>query len=221
MEKPRYDTIRGLSPTISIEQKTTGTNPRSTVGTITEISDYLRVLYARVGIQHCHVCGRPVRGQTAEQIARELGSLPGGTRLVLMAPILTNRKGEHRDLIAEVRRAGYVRLRVDGEMVITEEIEALDKRKKHTVEAVIDRLVVKREITSRLNESVETALRVGDGLLIAWTEDGGDRVFSEKMACASAAPRSPSSRRKASRSAARRACASTGSVRASRSIRAS
>ncbi len=184
MEKPRYDTIRGLSPTISIEQKTTGTNPRSTVGTITEISDYLRVLYARVGIQHCHVCGRPVRGQTAEQIARELGSLPGGTRLVLMAPILVNRKGEHRDLIAEVRRAGYVRLRVDGEMVITEEIEALDKRKKHTVEAVIDRLVVKPDASSRLNESVETALRVGDGMLIASIDGGADRVFSEKMACA-------------------------------------
>src|SRR5262245_52068761 len=183
MEKPRYDTIRGLSPTISIEQKTTGTNPRSTVGTITEISDYLRVLYARVGIQHCHVCGKPVRGQTAEQIARELASLEG-TRLVLMAPILMNRKGEHRELLGEVRRAGYVRLRVDGQMVMTEEVEALDKRRKHTVEAVIDRLVVKPDAFSRLNESVETALRVGDGLLIAQVEGGSDRVFSEKMACA-------------------------------------
>jgi excinuclease ABC subunit A len=183
MEKPRYDTIRGLSPTISIEQKTTGTNPRSTVGTITEISDYLRVLYARVGIQHCHVCGKPVRGQTAEQISRELASLPEGTRLVLMAPILVNRKGEHRELLAEVRKAGYVRLRINGEMKVTEEVEALDKRRKHTVEAVIDRLIVKPDAFSRLNESVETALRVGDGLLIAATEGGGDRVFSEKMAC--------------------------------------
>src|SRR5262245_22623531 len=183
MEKPRYDTIRGLSPTISIEQKTTGTNPRSTVGTITEISDYLRVLYARVGIQHCHVCGKPVRGQTAEQIARELASLPEGTRLVLMAPILVNRKGEHRELLAEVRKAGYVRLRIDGEMKLTEEVDALDKRRKHTVEAVIDRLVVKPDAFSRLNESVETALRVGDGLLIAQAEGSDDRVFSEKMAC--------------------------------------
>jgi excinuclease ABC subunit A len=183
MEKPRYDTIRGLSPTISIEQKTTGTNPRSTVGTITEISDYLRVLYARVGIQHCHVCGKPVRGQTAEQIARELASLPEGTRLVLLAPILVNRKGEHRELLAEVRKAGYVRLRINGEMKVTEEVEALDKRRKHTVEAVIDRLIVKPDAFSRLNESVETALRVGDGLLIAATDGGGDRVFSEKMAC--------------------------------------
>jgi len=129
------------------------------------------------------VCGKPVRGQTAEQIARELGSLPEGTRLVLMAPILVNRKGEHRELLAEVRKAGYVRLRINGEMKVTEEVEALDKRRKHTVEAVIDRLIVKPDAFSRLNESVETALRVGDGLLIAATEGGGDRVFSEKMAC--------------------------------------
>jgi excinuclease ABC subunit A len=184
MEKPRYDTIRGLSPTISIEQKTTGTNPRSTVGTITEISDYLRVLYARVGVQHCHSCGRPVQGQTAEQIARELAGLPSGTRLVLMAPLLVNRKGEHRELLAEVRRAGYVRLRINGETKLAEEVLALDKRRKHTVEAVIDRLVVKKDALSRLGDSVETALRVGEGQLIAWTEDTGDRVFSESMACA-------------------------------------
>ena len=183
MEKPRYDTIRGLAPTISIEQKTTGTNPRSTVGTITEISDYLRVLFARVGVQHCHECGRPVRGQTAEQVARELAALPEGTRLVLMAPLLVNRKGEHRELLAEARRAGFVRLRVDGEIRETEELEALDKRRKHTVEAVIDRLVTKPAARSRLGESVETALRVGEGQLIAWTEAGGDRVYSEKRAC--------------------------------------
>ena len=166
MEKPRYDTIRGLSPTISIEQKTTGTNPRSTVGTITEISDYLRVLYARVGVQHCYACGRPVRGQTAEQIARELASLPAGTRLVLMAPLLVNRKGEHRELLAEVRRAGYVRLRVDGEVVLSEDVQALDKRRKHTVEAVIDRIAVKPHALSRLVGSVETAPRVGDWMVI-------------------------------------------------------
>ncbi|MEM7413133.1 MAG: excinuclease ABC subunit UvrA [Myxococcota bacterium] len=183
MEKPRYETIRGLSPTISIEQKTTGTNPRSTVGTITEISDYLRVLFARVGTQHCHQCGKPVRGQTAEQISRELATLPKGTRLVLMAPILVNRKGEHRELLAEVRRSGFVRLRVNGEMKLSEEVEALDKRRKHTVEAVVDRIVVKPDAFSRLTDSVETALRVGEGLLIANTDDG-DRVFSEKMACA-------------------------------------
>ena len=114
MEKPKYDTIRGLSPTISIEQKTKGSNPRSTVGTITEISDYLRVLFARVGVQHCHRCRKPVQAQTAQQIAKELLSAKEGSRLVLLAPLLTNRKGEHRELLEEARRGGYLRLRIDG-----------------------------------------------------------------------------------------------------------
>jgi excinuclease ABC subunit A len=170
MDKPHYDTIRGLSPTISIEQKTTGSNPRSTVGTITEISDYLRVLYARVGVQHCHQCGSRVQGQTAEQIARELLSAPDGTRLVLLASILVNRKGEHRELLENARRDGYTRLRVDGEIVLSEDVESLDKRRKHTVEIVIDRLVVKRGLLSRLTGSVETALQLGNGSLIALTD---------------------------------------------------
>ena len=187
MEKPHYDTIRGLSPTISIEQKTTGNNPRSTVGTITEISDYLRVLWARTGRQHCHVCGQLVESQTAEQIAKTLGGLENGTRLVLLAPLLVNRKGEHRELLEEARRAGWLRLRVDGEILETEGLEALDKRKKHDVEAVIDRLVVGPGIKSRLTESVETALRIGDGQLIASTTStsgDSDRTFSEHAACA-------------------------------------
>ena len=183
MEKPHYDTIRGLSPTISIEQKTTGTNPRSTVGTITEISDYLRVLYARVGTQHCHACGKPVKGQTAQQIASEIASASAGARLVLMAPLLVNRKGEHRELLAEARRSGFVRLRVDGEIVLAEDVQALDKRRKHHVEAVIDRIVVKKAVDARLTDSVESALKLGQGMLIAWTEASGDRVYSEKMAC--------------------------------------
>ncbi len=170
MEKPRYDTIRGLSPTISIEQKTTGNNPRSTVGTITEISDYLRVLWARIGRQHCHLCGDRVESQTAEQIARSLERLAEGTRVILLAPLLVNRKGEHRELIEEARRAGWTRLRVDGEIVETEGLTNLDKRRKHDVEAVIDRIVVKAGVRSRLNESVETALRIGVG-----PADGGDR----------------------------------------------
>jgi excinuclease ABC subunit A len=183
MEKPKYDTIRGLAPTISIEQKTTGTNPRSTVGTITEISDYLRVLWARVGVQHCHRCGAPVAGQTAQQIARELLAAPDGTRLSLLAPLLVNRKGEHRELLAEARRAGFVRLRVDGEIVESEALTALDKRRKHTVEAVVDRIVVSAGESARVTESVEAALRVGQGMLIAATPKTRDRVFSEKMAC--------------------------------------
>ena len=183
MEKPRYDTIRGLSPTISIEQKTTGTNPRSTVGTITEISDYLRVLYARVGVQHCHRCGKPVQAQTAQQIARELASLPAATRLSLLAPLLVNRKGEHRELLEETRRRGYLRLRVNGEVLLSEDVEALDKRRKHTVEAVVDRIVLKKGIASRLTESVESALKVGRGTLIAVAGNGPDLTFSEAAAC--------------------------------------
>jgi len=183
MEKPKYDSIRGLSPTISIEQKTTGSNPRSTVGTITEISDYLRVLYARVGVQHCHRCGRPVQSQTAQQIARELLSAPEKTRLLILAPLLVNRKGEHRELLAETRRAGFVRIRVDGEILLVEDVQALDKRRKHTIEVVVDRLEVSRATTSRVTGSVETALRTGQGTLIASVLGEPDRVFSEKMAC--------------------------------------
>jgi excinuclease ABC subunit A len=183
MEKPRYDTIRGLSPTISIEQKTKGTNPRSTVGTITEIADYLRVLYARVGLQHCHRCGRRVEGQTAQQIARELLDAKPGSRLVLLAPLLVNRKGEHRELLEGARRSGWLRLRVNGAIVLTEELEALDKRRKHTVEAVIDRIALKKSASSRVTESVETALKVGEGTLIAAVEGKPDRVFSESSAC--------------------------------------
>ncbi len=191
MDKPRYDTIRGLSPTISIEQKTTGSNPRSTVGTITEISDYLRVLWARIGTQHCHRCGRRVQSQTAQQIAAELLTKPEGTRLVLLASLLVNRKGEHRELLADARRSGYARLRVDGEIVLSEDLEALDKRRKHTVEAVIDRIVVgakSASLTSRVTDSVETALKVGHGsLIVVETAAEGskphEQTFSEKAAC--------------------------------------
>ena len=183
MEKPRYDTIRGLSPTISIEQKTTGNNPRSTVGTITEISDYFRVLWARTGRQHCHQCGERVESQTAEQIAKTLARIENGSKLILLSPLLVNRKGEHRELLEEARRAGWTRLRVDGEIVLTEDLEALDKRKKHHVEAVIDRIVIKSNIKSRLTESVETALRIGDGQLIAAVGRQADQTFSEHAAC--------------------------------------
>jgi excinuclease ABC subunit A len=182
MEKPRYETIRGLSPTISIEQKTTGNNPRSTVGTITEISDYLRVLYARVGVQHCHQCGGEVAGQSAEQIAREILSAPKGSRLTLLAPLIVNRKGEFRELLNEARRAGWTRLRVDGEIVESDELEALDKRRKHTMEAVVDRIVSRSGLRGRVTDSVETALRVGEGTLIV-AEGKEDRTFTESAAC--------------------------------------
>src|SRR5262249_29248712 len=191
MEKPRYDSIRGLSPTISIEQKTTGSNPRSTVGTITEIADYLRILYARVGIQHCPRCGRAVRGQTAEQIARELAALPEGTRLTLLARVLETRKGEHRELLSDLRRRGSVRLRIDGEIRLSEEVEALDKRRKHTIDTVVDRVVIRPEIDSRLNGSVETALREGKGALFAQVREAPGRVFSEQPARAGGADSLP------------------------------
>jgi len=182
MEKPRYDTIRGLSPAVSIEQKTTNVNPRSTVGTITEIADYLRVLFARVGEQYCHQCGDRVAAQTPERIAKTLLALPKGTRVVLLAPLLVNRKGEHRELLAEARREGFVRLRVDGTIVESEGLEALEKRKKHDVEAVVDRIVVGPGMLSRVVSSVEQALRIGEGTLVALLPEG-DRVFSEKAAC--------------------------------------
>ncbi|MEO8182064.1 MAG: excinuclease ABC subunit UvrA [Deltaproteobacteria bacterium] len=183
MDKPRYDRIRGLTPTISIEQKTTNTNPRSTVGTITEVSDYLRVLYARVGVQHCPKCGKPVHSQSAEQIAREILAYPASTRILLLAPLLSNRKGEHRQLITDMQAAGYVRLRIDGKVVRTEEVSALDKRKKHDVEAVIDRISVDHEQLSRVTEATESALRLGKGVLIVSVEGQKDRLFSESASC--------------------------------------
>jgi excinuclease ABC subunit A len=184
MDKPRYETIRGLAPTISIEQKTTGTNPRSTVGTITEIADYLRVLYARTGKQHCHQCGQPVHGQSAEQIARELARLPEGSRLLILVRLLENRKGEHRELLEECRRDGWIRLRVDGELVKTEDVTALDKRSKHTVDAVVDRISVNREALTRLNDAVEAALKRGNGTLRVLFEATGElQVYSQHLAC--------------------------------------
>jgi excinuclease ABC subunit A len=183
MEKPKYDTIRGLSPTISIEQKTTSRNPRSTVGTITEIADYLRVLYARVGEQHCHECGRAVQGQTVQRIVQNLMSKTEGTRVHILVPLLVNRKGEHREMIEDARMQGFVRLRVNGKMIRSDEIDALDKRKKHTVEAVIDRLIIGPEIEERLTESVEMALTQGAGILIAAIDKKGDQLFSESLSC--------------------------------------
>jgi excinuclease ABC subunit A len=183
MDKPRYDRIRGLTPTISIEQKTTNTNPRSTVGTITEVADYLRVLYARAGAQHCPKCGSRVSSQSAEQIAREILSYPQGTRVTLLAPLLENRKGEHRQLLVEMQAAGYVRLRIDGQIVRTEEVSALDKRKKHDVEAVIDRIGVAAGELARVTESTEHALRLGKGALIVAVDGQKDRLFSESATC--------------------------------------
>ena len=186
MEKPKYDTLRGLSPTISIEQKAASNNPRSTVGTVTEVHDYLRVLYASIGVQHCWNCGRRVGKQSAQQIIDEILKLPTGTKLMLLAPLVQNRKGEHKDVLADAQKRGFSRARVDGKIKALEERIELDKKSKHDIELVVDRLVLKPEVSSRLTDSVETALKEGKGVLIVADESGsksGDRVMSELNAC--------------------------------------
>lgn len=183
MEKPKYDSIRGLSPTIAIEQKTASSNPRSTVGTVTEIHDHLRVLFARAGVQHCHRCGKKVGRQSAQQIARALASLPDGTRLTLLAPVVRQRKGEHRDAMESLVSQGFVRARVDGKLLdLSEEIPSLEKKTKHDIAAVIDRIQLKGEVTERLTDSVESALRVGSGALIAQHGEV-EEMLSEHNAC--------------------------------------
>ncbi|GMV43360.1 MAG: UvrABC system protein A [Myxococcales bacterium] len=184
MEKPRYDSIRGLSPTISIEQKTVSANPRSTVGTITEIYDYLRLLFARVGRQHCHSCGRPVGKQDPEQIVAQLLARGEGTRLLLLAPISRQRKGEFRDVLDQARRDGYTRVRVDGVSRGLDEEIVLDKKKKHDLDLVVDRVVVRADQRQRLTDSVETALRAGKGHMAVQEPDGPDELFSEALHCA-------------------------------------
>jgi excinuclease ABC subunit A len=193
MEKPRVDFIGGLSPAISIEQKTTSRNPRSTVGTVTEIYDYMRVLWARVGQQHCHLCGQPVGQQSAEQMVDRLLALPEGTRLVLLAPRARNRKGEYRDLFEEARKDGFVRVRVDGEIHDVEDLlpaegktrarVRLDRRLAHTIEIVVDRVSLRSGIESRLTDSVETTLRVGDGTLVAAIVEGEELMMSVRNTC--------------------------------------
>ena len=169
MEKPRYDTLRGLSPTISIEQKAASNNPRSTVGTITEVHDYLRVLYASIGQQHCPSCGRRVGKQTAQQIVESILELPAGSRILVLAPIVQNRKGEYRDLLGDAHKRGFARVRVDGVVHSLEERLALDKKLKHDIELVVDRLVVKEGILGRLTDSVELALKLGEGVVLVDT----------------------------------------------------
>ncbi|HXN41387.1 MAG TPA: excinuclease ABC subunit UvrA, partial [Myxococcaceae bacterium] len=186
MEKPKYDTLRGLSPTISIEQKAASNNPRSTVGTVTEVHDYLRVLFASIGIQHCPNCGQRVGKQSAQQIVDEILKLPSGSKFMLLAPLVQNRKGEHKDLISEAQKRGFSRARVDGKVKSLEERIELDKKSKHDIELVIDRMVLKPEIKNRLTDSVETALKEGRGVLVLTDESGAhgsDRVMSELNAC--------------------------------------
>lgn len=183
MDKPDVDYIEGLSPTISIDQKTTSRNPRSTVGTVTEIYDYLRLLFARIGKVHCYNCGKPITQQTVEQIVDRLMLYPEGTRLQILAPLVRGRKGEHQKVFEDIRKNGFVRVRVNGEIKeATEEIK-LEKNKKHTIEAVVDRLIIRPGLEKRLADSLGTALQLADGLVSVDVMDHEELLFSEKFAC--------------------------------------
>ena len=183
MEKPDVDYIEGLSPAISIDQKTTSKNPRSTVGTVTEIYDYLRLLWARIGIPHCPKCGKEIKQQTVDQIIDQLMEQETGTRMQILAPVIRARKGEYQKVFEDARRSGYVRVRVDGSIYdLSEEIK-LEKNKKHNIEIVVDRLVIKPEIRQRLTDSVETAASLAGGLVIADMMEKGEVLFSQNYAC--------------------------------------
>jgi len=182
MEKPDVDSIEGLSPAISIDQKTSSRNPRSTVGTITEIYDYLRVLFARIGEPHCPECGRSISRQTVAQIVDRLRGAPEGTRLEILAPVVRGRKGEHRALLGKLLREGFTRVRIDGEMRELETGLSLEKTKKHTIEVVVDRLRVKAGIERRLADSAETASSAGGGIILV-IQDGEETLYSLEYAC--------------------------------------
>jgi excinuclease ABC subunit A len=185
MEKPDVDHIDGLSPAISIDQKTTSRNPRSTVGTVTEIYDYLRLLYARVGRPHCPVCGKPIAGQSLDAIVDQVLKLEDGTRFTVNAPVVRDRKGEYRDVFEDLTREGYTRVKVDGEQHLLEEgVPELDKKFKHTIEVVVDRLVMRADLRLRLTQSIETAAALAEGLVAVDLVDSGEQLlFSENFAC--------------------------------------
>ena len=183
MDKPDVDYIEGLSPAISIDQKTTSRNPRSTVGTVTEIYDYLRLLFARIGEPHCPKCGKLIERQTVQQIVDHVLAMPQGTRFMVMAPLVRGRKGEHAKIMDQMRKAGYVRIFVDGEVRTLDEEIKLEKNKKHSLSVVIDRLAVRDGITQRLTDSVETALKLAEGLVEINVIGGETQMYSENFAC--------------------------------------
>ena len=182
MSKPDVESIEGLSPAISIDQKTTSRNPRSTVGTVTEIYDYLRLLYARAGTVHCPQCGKEITQQTVDDIVDKIKAYPAGSRLLIIAPVVRGRKGEYGKLLESFRKSGYVRVKVDGNIYTLDEDIPLDKQIKHDISVVVDRLVVKDGIDTRLTGSIETALKLADGLVVADCE-GEEQLFNTKYAC--------------------------------------
>src|SRR5690348_670724 len=184
MGKPDVDSIDGLSPAISIEQKTTSRNPRSTVGTVTEIHDYMRLLWARTGVPYSPATGLPIEAQTVSQMVDRVLAMPASTRLLLLAPVVRDRKGEYRKELAELQRRGFTRVKVDGKLYEIGEVPALNRKIKHEIEAVVDRIVVRDGIAPRLADSFETALALSDGVVYAENADGGERtVFSSRFAC--------------------------------------
>ena len=185
MEKPNVEYIEGLSPAISIDQKTTSKNPRSTVGTVTEIYDYLRLLYARVGVPHCPKCGKRIKKQTVDEIVDQILEYKEGTKILVITPVIRGRKGEHVKVLERVLKDGYIRARIDGQIYdLSEEIPELDKQKKHNIEVVVDRLVVREDIRKRLADSVELALKYAENLVTIYNMDTEEeQVFSQNYAC--------------------------------------
>src|SRR5258708_2167705 len=183
MERPEVDSIEGLSPAISIEQKTTSRSPRSTVGTITEIYDYLRLLYSSIGVPHCPVCGNQISKQSTEQILQQILALKQDERIMILAPIVRGRKGEYKKDLEKLARQGFVRARIDGVLRPLDEDVPLDRRKNHTIEVVVDRLLVKPGIEQRLEASIETATKLANGLVVIAIVNGEDRLYSLKLAC--------------------------------------
>src|ERR687886_1010214 len=183
LERPDVDSVDGLSPAISIEQKTVSRSPRSTVGTVTEVYDYLRLLFSSVGQPHCHICDAPITRQSVEQITQNVLSLPEGERVMVLAPVVRGRKGEFRKELEKLAKDGFLRARIDGELLSLDEDIRLDKRRNHTIEAVIDRLLIKPGITERLTESVRTALKLTGGAVLISVVDGEEKLYSERMAC--------------------------------------
>src|ERR1700742_1784345 len=183
MERPEVDSIDGLSPAISIEQKTTNRSPRSTVGTITEIYDYLRVLYASIGVPHCPNCGQEISRQSTDQLLERVMQMGPQERVMILAPIVRGRKGEYKKELEKLARQGFVKARIDGVLRSLDEEITLDKRKNHTIEVVVDRLLVKPEIAQRLEASVTTATKLADGLVLVAVVNGQERLYSQKLAC--------------------------------------
>ena len=183
MEKPNVESIEGLSPAISIDQKSTNRNPRSTVGTVTEIYDYFRLLYARIGIPHCPKCGKEIKKQTVDQMVDQIMELPEGTKIQLLAPVVRGRKGRHEKLLEKAKKSGYVRVRIDGNLYELSEEISLDKNIKHNIEIIVDRLVVREGIQKRLTDSIESVLALAEGLLVVDVIGGEPLNFSQSFSC--------------------------------------